>query len=157
MPGTPRSPLALARPASSALARPHTWGYRRNSGGRRKLSPRASRRAAEDFSSVEPLSPMAPPDALAAASYGCLVLAPRATLLCRCASAIRGCCPKPLTKGGGGKSKRPDLGFSRIGRSAPGASYLALRLGELRTFALRLGSLSQRIRGQSPRFFPATD
>ena len=48
-----------------------TWGYRRNSGGRRKLSPRASRRAAEDFSSVEPLSPMAPPDALAAASYGC--------------------------------------------------------------------------------------
>ncbi len=71
MPNTPRSPMALARPASSALARPHTWGYRRNSGGRRKLSPRAFRRAAEDFSSVEPLSPMAPPDALAAASYGC--------------------------------------------------------------------------------------
>ena len=37
MPGAPRSPLA--RPASSALARPLTWGYRRNSGGRQKLSP----------------------------------------------------------------------------------------------------------------------
>ena len=37
MPGTPRSPLA--RPASAALARPLTWGYRRNSGGRQKLSP----------------------------------------------------------------------------------------------------------------------
>jgi hypothetical protein len=130
MPGTPRSPLA--RPASSALARPLTWGYRKNSGGRQKLSstgvptrsegffqcraivPNGStRRAAEasygcsavcltsraifklrsigdnrstkKTSSVEPLSPMALHDAPAEASYGCSVLAQRATLLCRCA------------------------------------------------------------------------
>jgi hypothetical protein len=126
MPGAPRSPLA--RPASSALARPLTWGYRRNSGGRQKLSPTgfptrsegffqcraivpngSTRRAAEASygrsavcltsraifklrsigdnrstkkpSSVELLSPIAPPDAPAADSYGCLVSARRATLV----------------------------------------------------------------------------
>ena len=49
-----------------------TWGYRRNSGGRRKLSPTALPDAqASASSSVEPLSPMALHDALAAASSGC--------------------------------------------------------------------------------------
>jgi hypothetical protein len=47
MPGAPRSPLA--RPASSALARPLTWGYRRNSGGRQKLSPTGFPTRSEGF------------------------------------------------------------------------------------------------------------
>jgi hypothetical protein len=57
-------------------------------------------RSTKKPNSVEPLSPIALHDAPVAASYGCSVLAPRATLLCRCASANRGCCLKPPIKGG---------------------------------------------------------
>jgi hypothetical protein len=41
----------------------------------------------------------------AEASYGCLALARRATLLCRYASANRGCCNKPPIKGGRAKQR----------------------------------------------------
>jgi hypothetical protein len=61
--------------------------------------------------------------------------------------------PQASNQGRSGKSKRPELGFSRIGGSTPGVSCLALQLGELRAFAVSLGRFSRRIRGQSPRFF----
>jgi hypothetical protein len=61
--------------------------------------------------SVEPLSPMALHDALAAASYGCSVLARRAALVCRCASANRGCCLKPPTKVGRANQRGLSLDF----------------------------------------------
>jgi hypothetical protein len=61
--------------------------------------------------------------------------------------------PQASNQGRSGKSKRPELGFSRIGGSTPGASCLALQLGELRAYAVSLGRFSRRILEQSPRFF----
>ena len=83
MPGAPRS--LLARPASAALARPLTWGYRRNSGGRQKLSPTGFPTRSEGFFQCRAIVPNSSTRRAAEASYGCSVLAQRATLLCRCA------------------------------------------------------------------------
>ena len=49
--------------------------------------------------------------------------------------------PQASNQGRSGESKRPELCLFRIGCSAPGASHLALILGELRAFAVSLGSL----------------
>ena len=84
---------------------------------------------------------------------GCSVLAPRATLLCRCASANRGCFLKPPTKVRLANQRGLTFDLSRIGCSAPGASSLASILSELRAFAVSLGRFPQRILDQSSCFF----
>jgi hypothetical protein len=61
--------------------------------------------------------------------------------------------PQASNQGRSGKSKRPELGFSRIGGSTPGVSCLTLQLGELRAFAVSLGRFSRRNLEQSLRFF----
>jgi hypothetical protein len=89
----------------------------------------------------------------AEASYGCLVLARRATLLCRYASANRGYFLKPPTKVRLTNQRGLTFDLSRIGCSAPRASCLAPRLSELRAFAVSLARFPQRILDQSSCFF----